>query len=87
MGKDMNIQRIQNALSTDRSSSGLDNVYEFMVHPGYRSKQGVGGCGEGPDGFAMSQDREHELGILCSEHLQKLLTNEGFILSSFKDII
>eukprot|EP00794_Sanderia_malayensis_P014005 gene14005-15463_t len=37
---------------------------EFMVHPGLRNQSGKGGCGEGPDDFALSPEREHELNCI-----------------------
>ena len=49
---------------------------ELMVHPGHASRAGgdeEGGCGgdAGPDEFACSSDREHELAVLC-EHVDAI---------------
>jgi predicted glycoside hydrolase/deacetylase ChbG (UPF0249 family) len=96
MGNDMTMENIQKALKkclqdqealpVDQSSSTLCRVFEFMVHPGYKSVAGIGGCGEGPDGFSLSEDREHELKILTSDQLKCFLDKEHFALSSFSDI-
>ena len=54
---------------------------ELMVHPGYRC-QGVGGCGgaSGPDAFARSAEREHELAILSSKKLKEFYLENHFKL-------
>lgn len=45
-------------------------VVELMVHPGKRTGES-GGCGNGPDEFARSPYREHEMAILkCCEMLE-----------------
>ena len=44
-----------------------DPTVELMVHPGYPTAPDSGGCGQGPDLFAQSNDRKHELDILVSE--------------------
>ena len=44
---------------------------ELMVHPGYPSlREEAGGCGEGPDEFSMSSDRQHELDVMCSHSIK-----------------
>jgi len=52
-----------------------------MVHPGYRC-QGLGGCGDpcGPDDFACSGEREHELEILNSDKLKEFYLKQNFKL-------
>ena len=54
---------------------------ELMVHPGYRC-QGLGGCGDpcGPDDFACSGEREHELEILNSDKLKEFYLKQNFKL-------
>lgn len=42
-------------------------VVEVMVHVGYSTPADVGGCGGGPDEFAMSDDRRHEFDIWTGE--------------------
>ena len=51
-----------------------------MVHPGYKSTLGCGGCGEGPDLFACSDDREHELNTLKSPTLKEYLKSKNVSL-------
>lgn len=90
MSQDMTQERIEKSLQQclkDQGNLPTSGVLvEFMVHPGYRSIKGIGGCGEGPDDFALSEDREHELNILTSQELKQFLKREGFILKSFKNI-
>ena len=52
---------------------------ELMVHPGYRCR-GFGGCGSGPDDFACSNEREHELDILNSDELKEFYLKQHFKL-------
>ena len=54
---------------------------ELMVHPGYHC-QGLGGCGGpyGPDDFACSNEREHELDILNSDKLKLFYLKQNFKL-------
>lgn len=59
---------------------------EFMAHPGYKSTAGHGGCGQGPDEFACSDDREHELQLLTSQSLKDFLEKENFNVISFRDL-
>ena len=61
-------------------------VCELMVHPGYRSIMGCGGCGEGPDSFACSSDREHELTTLESSNLKEFLKSNNISVCSFKEL-
>jgi len=54
---------------------------ELMVHPGYRCR-GVGGCGgpSGPDDFACSSEREHELAVLSSDNMREFYLNQNIKL-------
>ncbi|KAH3891285.1 hypothetical protein DPMN_015378 [Dreissena polymorpha] len=45
-----------------------DQFCELMVHPGYKTGES-GGCGDGPDDFSRSGDREHEMRILMMNTL------------------
>ena len=75
MGKHMNVDRIiQSYQTTQTNPASQTSVCEFMVHPGYPCVQNQGGCGEGPDEFACSTEREHELNILCNSELKRSLT-------------
>lgn len=62
------------------------SVCELMVHPGYKSIMGCGGCGGGPDMFACSNDREHELTTLKSSDLKEHLKSNNIRMGSFKDL-
>jgi len=44
--------------------------------------EGIGGCGEGPDDFACSSDREHELSVLVSDELKQFCSQQHFQLHS-----
>ena len=61
-------------------------VCELMVHPGYKGIIGYGGCGEGADWFACSDDREHELRILKSPLLKEYLRTNNIKVCSFKHL-
>uniref|UniRef100_A0A8C6UG12 Carbohydrate deacetylase n=1 Tax=Neogobius melanostomus TaxID=47308 RepID=A0A8C6UG12_9GOBI len=59
---------------------------ELMVHPGYPSLPREGGCGDGPDDFSQSLDRQHELGVLTDPALGHLYQRLGVRLCSFSDL-
>lgn len=61
-------------------------VCELMVHPGNRTGS-VGGCGNGPDDFSQSLDREHEKAILMSEDMLEFYKACGISLIAFRDCI
>ena len=89
----MTLQRLQQALENVFMPNQQNNIAgseptscELMVHPGYRSILGCGGCGEGPDLFACSEDREHELATLTSPHLKEYLRTNNIKLCSFKEL-
>ncbi|XP_026167148.1 carbohydrate deacetylase [Mastacembelus armatus] len=99
MGQNMSIPNLQKALShalvaepsgtTSSSASGSNQpvvTAELMVHPGYPSHPKDGGCGEGPDDFSQSADRQHELTVLRDPSLLALYSQEGVQLSAFKDL-
>ena len=48
-------------------------VCEYMTHPGQPSVSPAAGCGEGPDEFACSTDRVHELNIISSPEFAEFL--------------
>jgi len=58
---------------------------ELMSHPGKRTGD-VGGCGDGPDDFSQSKDREHEMRILLSQEMKDFYTRNDIKLVSFKDL-
>ena len=53
---------------------------EVMVHPGYATAIDDGGCGQGPDDFAQSNDRDHEVSILTSRNLKMELEKKEMTL-------
>ncbi|CAH1233785.1 YDJC [Branchiostoma lanceolatum] len=90
MGADMSVQRLCNSLhaayqSADRSTTSHVTC-EVMVHPGYPSMLGCGGCGQGPDDFSLSHDRRHEMTLLGDGRLKKFYKEEGIELCSFADL-
>ncbi|XP_029296652.1 carbohydrate deacetylase isoform X2 [Cottoperca gobio] len=99
MGQNMSVPNLQRALShalaagppgtTSSSASGSYQpvvTAELMVHPGYPSHPQEGGCGEGPDDFSQSADRQHELSVLRDPSLLALYSQERVQLCAFKDI-
>ncbi|XP_071011961.1 carbohydrate deacetylase [Oncorhynchus clarkii lewisi] len=59
---------------------------ELMVHPGYPSHPQEGGCGEGPDDFSQSADRQQELTTLKDPALLAFYTQERVQLCAFRDL-
>ena len=90
MGKDMMPSHlsscINDAFKTQREKtqqiSPDDIVCELMVHPGKKTGN-AGGCGNGPDVFSQSEDREHEMDVLMSDSLRQFYKDCGIILASF----
>ena len=69
-------------LNLDLDPSERSKSCELMVHPGYCTPCDQGGCGDGPDDFSMSLDREHEMNILRSKEFQSFVTDERIVLVS-----
>ncbi|KAM4745991.1 carbohydrate deacetylase isoform 2-T2 [Anableps anableps] len=99
MGQNMSVSSLQRAIqqalgartsdTTSRRASGLHQAVvtaELMVHPGYPSHPQEGGCGEGPDDFSQSTEREHELNMLRNPSVLKLFCQEGVQLCGFRDL-
>ncbi|KAK5870548.1 hypothetical protein PBY51_003487 [Eleginops maclovinus] len=99
MGQNMSVSNLQRALShalaagppgsTSSSASGSNQpvvTAELMVHPGYPSHPQEGGCGEGPDDFSKSADRQHELSVLRDPALLALYRQERVQLCAFKHL-
>lgn len=90
----MTIPRLKKAIENafiqpqphDIVRKGFKTVCELMVHPGYKSIMGCGGCGEGPDLFACSSDREHELTTLESSDLKEFLKSNNISVCSFREL-
>ena len=85
MGKDMTVSRLKQAIENVFAEDS-ETVCELMVHPGYKSILGCGGCGEGPDLFACSDDREHELNTLKSPGLKEYLKSKNVRVCSFQEL-
>lgn len=96
MGHNMSVPNLQRALrlgmsaahSTASSTKDSDSAVtaELMVHPGYPSLSHQGGCGEGPDDFSKSADRQHELSVLSDPALHDMYRQERVQLCAFKDL-
>ncbi|TNN59711.1 Carbohydrate deacetylase [Liparis tanakae] len=94
MGQNMSVPNLQRALGHALAagpppSSGPRRpavTAELMVHPGYPSRAQEGGCGDGPDDFSRSADRQRELSVLCDPALLALYGREGVRLCAFKDL-
>ncbi|KAK3083606.1 hypothetical protein FSP39_000192 [Pinctada imbricata] len=59
---------------------------ELMTHPGYRTGE-VGGCGEGPDSFSQSEDRETEMAVLSSKEFRRVYEEGDIQLVSFLECV
>ncbi|RVE68841.1 hypothetical protein OJAV_G00095730 [Oryzias javanicus] len=93
MGQNMSVPHLQRALrlalaagQIGGTSGGACVTAELMVHPGYPSHPQEGGCGEGPDDFSQSPERQHELSVLRDPSVAALLTQEKVQLCAFKDL-
>lgn len=58
-------------------------VCELMVHPGKRTGN-EGGCGNGPDDFSQSSDRELEMAVLMSKEMQDFYKNNNISHVAFQ---
>ncbi|TWW61069.1 Carbohydrate deacetylase [Takifugu flavidus] len=98
MGQNMSPTNLQRALNhavaawlPGSNSSAPDHdealiTAELMVHPGYPSHPQEGGCGEGPDEFSQSDDRQHELNVLTHPSVMALYRHQKVQVCSFKDL-
>ncbi|XP_063051151.1 carbohydrate deacetylase [Engraulis encrasicolus] len=59
---------------------------ELMVHPGHPSQPPEGGCGQGPDDFSQSEDRQQELDTLTDPTLLAYFKQESIQLCAFRDL-
>lgn len=93
-GADQTIERLVSGIRREvgafrkgsSPTSGEDVVCELMVHPGDVTPREEGGCGSGPDNFAMSADREHETNLLSSCRLRDELSKDNFLLRSWSEL-
>ena len=68
------------------ASSSAPLTAELMVHPGYPSRPQEGGCGQGPDDFSCSAERQLELSALTQPLLLDFYSQERIQLCAFKDL-
>ncbi|KAK7933045.1 hypothetical protein WMY93_003941 [Mugilogobius chulae] len=94
MGHNMSLSSLQRTLSLALESGTSDSLTkehplsaELMVHPGYPSLPGDGGCGEGPDDFSQSLEREHELRVLTDPALSAMFHQEGVSVCTFRELL
>ena len=97
MGTDNTMERLQqrvlSAFSHIRHSSATSSeddrvLVEFMVHPGYPCIQETeAGCGGGPDDFAQSTARQHEMDILNSNELKYFFRENKINSVSFSELL
>ncbi|XP_029961638.1 carbohydrate deacetylase [Salarias fasciatus] len=95
MGLNMSVSSLQRALGhaleagpagPGPSPGGPPVTAELMVHPGYPSQPLEGGCGEGPDEFSQSAERQHELSVLTAPAVLELYGQQGVQLCAFRDL-
>ena len=92
MGSNMTTQRLQTGIKRafDSLAKSADNsrpvTCELMTHPGYPCK-GPGGCGDGPDDFSQSPDREHEKSILECEEMRNFYKANNITLMSYHECL
>ena len=81
----MTVERLKDRITTafrsqEQTTSNNNSIRcELMTHPGYSSLS-EGGCGEGPDEFAQSADREHEMEVLSHPDLFLFYVNSDIEL-------
>ena len=92
MGSNMTVERLQHRLQMafqhieKNPSPNRDGVatVELMVHVGFPAMPGRGGCGKGPDDFALSPHRLHEMDVLCSDTMKQSYTEMDITLDVAK---
>jgi predicted glycoside hydrolase/deacetylase ChbG (UPF0249 family) len=74
MGRASGVEAIGMALADLPDAASI----ELMCHPGF--------VGTGGDEFNRSPDREHELGVLCSDEMRALIGGGDLDLASFAEL-
>ncbi|XP_070571847.1 carbohydrate deacetylase-like [Ptychodera flava] len=93
MGSNMSVEHIQSALLTSiktaeaTSAPGSTLTFELMTHPGYPASKNIGGCGQGPDEFACSKDRVHEMDVLKTPKLKQFFSENNVRLCTFRELV
>ena len=81
----MTLDRAQNcildAFETLECQGQLNVTVEYMVHPGYPAKPGIGGCGPGPDEFSQDPARLNELQHLTSTEMLQFYKEHNITLT------
>ncbi|XP_076452814.1 carbohydrate deacetylase-like [Babylonia areolata] len=90
MGRNMTAERLQTGILrafaslAESADPGQPVTCELMTHPGFAC-EGAGGCGDGPDEFAKSSDREYEKSILEGEEMQQFYREHNITLMSYHE--
>jgi predicted glycoside hydrolase/deacetylase ChbG (UPF0249 family) len=74
MGRNNSVERFINEILR----IAPEETVEFMCHPGFPGKSW--------DDFNTSTDREHEMEIMCDNHVKETLATSLVQLSSFEDL-
>jgi hypothetical protein len=82
MGSHATIDRVIDKLTELRNlNSAVPLTLEWMVHPGYSQKEGVG------DDFSYGSDREWEMALYKNRNLISMLKDNQVTLLSWADIV
>lgn len=91
MGADCSVARVLGVLA--RLVEAVPAAAEWMTHPGLRTvapprppDAGGAGCGDGPDDFALSPERERELAVLCDPALAAGIAAAGWAPAAFSEM-
>lgn len=87
-GNAMLYETLAHQLTREFASTADEDIVtlELMTHPGYQTKD-VGGCGNGPDDFSESLDREREINVLLDRRLSEFYQSSKIQLVSFEDCV
>ncbi|KAF8565675.1 hypothetical protein P879_05472 [Paragonimus westermani] len=88
MGRNQTLAKVIQSLQRVGDNGAI--TIEFMTHPGFPLKQnqaGDVGCGEGPDEFSCSTDREFEMEFLLSEPFKSSLEQKNYQRMRFADLL
>jgi predicted glycoside hydrolase/deacetylase ChbG (UPF0249 family) len=92
MGADMTVERVKEVLGRAFALAGEGGCVEWMVHPGLRTPgsatRAEAGCGDGPDDFSVSPDREAEMELLLDKdgELRAWLKEKGVRLVGYDEV-
>ncbi|KAF5403753.1 YdjC chitooligosaccharide deacetylase [Paragonimus heterotremus] len=88
MGRNQTLTKVSQSLQ--RVGDDGATTVEFMTHPGFRLKPNQAsdvGCGEGPDEFSCSADREFEMEFLLGQPFHSFLEQSGYRRVRFADLL